>query len=166
VIAVCRNNGWGERAPPPRARRRVPGFARQGPVRLWELRGVCVDGGDIVGRPERHARKAPGARELPPARAGTFDRGPWTAPPLEGESAEVWSKRGSDIGAKCGAISIRAAPLECRPRRNSFLAEVRSGRSIALFGRTAEGEGPPGPETMFRTTCGNAQMPGHLARAV
>ncbi len=145
VIAVCRNNGWATSTPASRQTASA-GFAVKAVA--YGLRGVCVDGGDIVAvlSVTREARARASAGE-----GGTLIEAV-TAPPLEGESAEVWSKR-DPIARMRRHLDTRA--LWNADRENRLLAEVRSDVDRAFA--DAEGEGPPGPETMFDDVY--AQMP-------
>jgi pyruvate dehydrogenase E1 component alpha subunit len=148
VIALCRNNGWATSTPVSRQTASA-GFAVKAVA--YGLRGVCVDGEDVVAvlsvtRRARATALAGGGGTLIEA---------VTVPPREGDSAEVWSKR-DPIARMRRYLETRA--LWSAEREQRLRLEVRTDVHRALA--EAEAEGPPAPQTMFDGVY--AQQPWHL----
>jgi 2-oxoisovalerate dehydrogenase E1 component alpha subunit len=148
VIAVCRNNGWATGTPAIR-QTASDGFAIKAVA--YGLRGVKVDGGDVVAvlSVVRQARARASAGE-----GGTLVEAV-TSPRREGESDEAWSAR--DPIARMRRY-LEARGLSGPERDAGLFAEVRADIDRAFA--EAAAAPPPARETMFDDVY--AALPWHL----
>ena len=148
VIALCRNNGQALSTP----------FSMQTASRgiaikavAYGVRGVCVDGGDVVA--VFNAVRA--ARERASAGEGTTLIEAVTAPSFETEDAETWARR--DPLARLRHYMERRG-LWNKDRDERLLAEAGSDVDLAVA--DARGSDEPRPGTLFSDVY--AELPWHL----
>jgi pyruvate dehydrogenase E1 component alpha subunit len=148
VLAVCRNNGWATSTPASR-QTASPGFAVK--AIAYGLRGVRVDGGDVVAVVSvvREARARASAGE-----GGTLIEAV-TSPRRENEPDESWSLR--DPIARMRRY-LEARGLTSREREELLAAEVRADVERAVS--EALEAALPGRESLFDDVYATA--PWHL----
>ena len=148
VIALCRNNGRAMSTPTSR-QTASRGFAIKGVA--YGVRGVCVDGGDVIA--VFHAVRA--ARERASAGEGGTLIEALTEPALETEDAETWSKR-DPLARLRRYLDHRG--LWSKERDERLLAEAGIDVDRAVV--DARGSAGPRLETLFSEVY--AELPWHL----
>jgi pyruvate dehydrogenase E1 component alpha subunit len=148
IIALCRNNGQAMSMPASR-QTASRGFAIKAVA--YGIRGVCVDGGDVIAvfNAVRAARERAAAGE-----GGTLIEA-LTAPVLDKEDDKTWSKR--DPLARLRSHMDRRG-LWSKERDERLLAEA--GMDIDRAVADARGSDEPRLETLFSEVY--AELPWHL----
>jgi pyruvate dehydrogenase E1 component alpha subunit len=148
VLALCRNNGWAT-STPASSQTASAGFAVKAVA--YGLRGVRVDGGDVIAvlSVVREARERASAGE-----GGTLIEAV-TAPRLDGESDETWSRR--DPIARMRRY-LEARGLTSAERDGLLTTEVRADVERALA--EALDAAPPDRASLFDDVY--ATEPWHL----